>query len=171
MTRAEFLAVMIVVVVVLLALMWWGWRRRQRPYRGLDVSAGAPSGAEIARFSRVSYVSTVRAGAPMTRIPLPGLAYKGFAEVGVYEDGATIAVTGERPVHLAASRIVGSGIAGRRVGKAVEKDGLALIVWDSEFGELESSFRIVDAAEQLRFITAIDKISTGSSSISQEDAA
>jgi len=178
MSRTEFLIVMVAFAALVLAAMWIGWRRRSRRDRGIAPAAPAPVGGLIAVFERASYVSTTAAGAPMERLAIPGLRFKGFARIDVHLDGVSIAVTGEDPVHIPADRVLGTGAAGRRVGKAVEREGLALLRWrasETDPRELESSFRFANPAEQLRFAEAIAEIRPSASTTDipptiQEDA-
>lgn len=159
MNRAIFAIIWIGIIALIFAGMWWGWRRRTRRDSGVLGALAAPVGAIVAEFSRVFYVSTVPVGDPLARVAAPGLRYRGLAEVTVREDGITVQVRGEDPVHLASDQLDGSGLASRRVGKAVERDGLALVRWRSEDRELESSFRFDDRDEQRRFTDAVDRIS------------
>lgn len=158
MSRPLFALIWVIVVALILFGMWWGWRARSR--RDADVlgSPTAPSGALIAEFPRAGYVSTTPVGEPLVRVAAPGLRYRGYAEVAVREDGVTVEVRGERPVHIAAAQVHGSGSASRRAGKAVEAGGLALIRWSAAGRELESSFRFDDRAEHRRFTDAIDRV-------------
>nr|WP_233613487.1 hypothetical protein [Leucobacter edaphi] len=164
--------------------MWLAWRARARRDAPEGVIAGsldvAPlTGEVIAEFPRASYVSTTPAGAPLERVSMPGLRYKGFADVVLRRDGVLIAVTGEKPVLIPADHVIGSTTAGSRIGKTVERDGLSLLRWRSENRagqqrELESSFRLADAREQHRFADAISVVAgatqTENPSTPQEDA-
>ena len=107
-------------------------------------------------------MSTTPVGSPFERVAIPGLRYKGFAEVTVRRDGVSIAVTGEPAVNL-------------------ERDGLSLLQWraheapehteGSEARVLESSFRFTTSPEQQAFADAIAHIlQTEQSHTTQEDA-
>ena len=159
MSRPVFAIFVIAIIAIALLAMWLGWRARSRRDASVLASAAEPIGAVIAEFARVFYVSTTPAGEPLVRVAAPGLRYRGWARVAVREDGVTVSVTGEQPVHFAAEQVRGSGSAGRRVGTAVESDGLALMRWTTDDGrELESSFRFETSADQRRFMEAIDGI-------------
>ena len=159
MTRGTFAIVMIAIAAIILLGMWLGWRARARRHDGFAEHGAALVGAVLASFPRVSYVSTTPLGAPLERLSIPGLRYKGFAELTIRTDGASIAVTGEQPVHLPSDRVLGSGIASRRVGKAVERDGLALLRWRASDGsEVESSFRFSEPSEQAAFEDALAQL-------------
>ncbi len=157
MSRTLFAVIVAAVVIIAFLAMWLGWRARARRDAGVLASAIAPVGELIAEFSRVLYVSTTPVGEPLTRVAAPGLRYRGQAEIAVRRDGVTITVAGEDPTHLDSSQLRGSDSAGRRVGKAVERDGLGLLRWVSttDQRELESSFRFESKAEQQRFTEAI----------------
>lgn len=159
MSRPVFAIFVIAIIAIALLAMWLGWRARSRRDASVLASAAEPIGAMVAEFARVFYVSTTPVGEPLVRVAAPGLRYRGWAGVAVREDGVTVSVTGEQPVHFAAEQIRGSGSAGRRVGKAVESDGLALMRWTTDDGrELESSFRFETGADQSRFMEAIEEI-------------
>lgn len=169
MSRTTFTLILVAVVVVVFAAMWLAWRERARRDAAVLGEANAPVGELVAEFARVLYVSTTPVGEPLVRVAAPGLRYRGQAEIVVREDGATVQVRGEQPVHFSADRLHGSGSASGRIGKAVERDGLALIKWQAGDRELESSFRFDNKAEQRRFTAAIDQISH-STATSQEGA-
>lgn len=159
MSRGTFALVMIATAALVLLAMWLGWRGRARRHTAFAEHGDALVGLILASFPRVSYVSTTRIGTPLDRLSIPGLQFKGFADLTLRADGATIAVTGEPEVHLPVERLIGSGVASRRVGKAVERDGLSLLQWRAADGtEVESSFRFSQAAEQLRFADTIAQI-------------
>ena len=161
MNRPLFALIFALIAILAFALMWWGWRARARRDSGVVGAQTGPTGARLAHFPFVTYVSTTPVGEPLVRVSAPGLRYRGRAEVSVFAGGVTIQVTGEDPVHIPLSQVRGSGSAGVRVGKAVEQGGLALLRWDSDGRALESSFRFDHAAEQREFSQAIDAISSG----------
>lgn len=181
MSRTAFAILMASIVVLVLGGMWIAWRARSRRDASVAGFGSAPSGEIIAVFPRASYVSTTPVGAPFERIAIPGLRYKGFAEVTVRRDGVSIAVTGEPEVHLSATQLSGTSTASGRIGKIVERDGLSLLQWRAheapectEGGEtrvLESSFRFTNPPEQQAFADAIAHIlQTEESHTTQEDA-
>ncbi len=159
MSRTGFAFLMIAIAALVLLAMWLGWRGRARRHRAFAEHGDALVGMVLGTFPGVGYVSTTPVGAPLDRLSIPGLQFKGFAGLTLRTDGVTIAVTGEPEVHLPAERVLGSGVASRRVGKAVERDGLSLLQWRAADGsEVESSFRFSQAADQLRFADAVAQI-------------
>ena len=182
MSRTAFAILMASIVVLVLGGMWIAWRARSRRDAGVALAGSAPSGEIIAVFPHASYVSTTPIGSPFERVAIPGLQYKGFAEVTVRHDGVSIAVTGEPAVHLSTAQLSGTSTAGGRIGKIVERDGLSLLQWRSnvdrmepsegtEPRDLESSFRFTNPSEQRAFADAIAHIlQTEESHTTQEDA-
>lgn len=174
MTRPMFLIIWVVFAASIFLLMALAWRaRKRRDARFAQPSLGLV-GEVIATFAHAGYVSTTALGAPLERIAIPGLSFKGWADVTVLRDGVTIAVTGEHPVEIASSQLRGTDAAGGRIGKVVERDGLSLLRWesgtDSESRTLESSFRFDSPAEQLRFAEAIAEITDLHTNTTQESA-
>lgn len=159
MNRLTFLLLWIAIAAALFTFMAVAWRARKRRDAGLAPSGDPLTDAPIATFGHVNYVSTTPAGDPLVRVAVPGLSYKGWADVAVHRDGVAIEVTGEPRVEISARRVHGTGTAGGRVGKFVERDGLSLLQWttDASAGgtELESSFRFDSPAEQRRFAAVI----------------
>ncbi|WP_427868790.1 hypothetical protein [Leucobacter luti] len=178
MSRTAFTIFMISIAGIMLIAMLIAWRARGKraaamfgpqagaeatPETAEEAGSEAPLGGEfVAEFRDVSYVSTTPAGAPLERVAIPGLTYKGFADVEVRRGGVTIAVTGETPVEIAAARVLGTATTNGRIGKAVERDGLSLLLWQADTPEgpreLESSFRLAEPAVQRRFAEAIASI-------------
>lgn len=157
-------AVIAAAITILIFIgMWIGWKSRARRGEGIHVNPLPPSGEIIDEFPRAGYVSTTPAGEPLVRLAVPGLVYKGNADVTVRQDGITIQVTGEDAVHLTAQQVSGHQPARVRVGKAVERDGLEILNWTSGDDHVESSFRFQTSDEQHRFARAIDTLTQTSS--------
>lgn len=170
MNRTVFTLIIVAIVVVVFLAMWLAWRARARRDATVLGAVSAPTGAVLEQFDRVFYVSTTPDGEPLVRVAAPGLRYRGRAQLTIREDGVTIEVDGETPVHLDRAMLRGSSAAGRRVGKAVESGGLGLLLWSTEDRQLESSFRFENAAEQQRFATAIDRLSGGQQNGAETEA-
>lgn len=174
MSRPSFALLWIAIVALVFLAMWLGWRARSRRDSSVLTAAHAPTGAPIAEFDHVLYVSTTPVGEPLSRVAAPGLRYRGQCEIVVRDGGVTVQIRGEDPIYFEAAMLRGSAAAGRRVGKAVEHGGLALMRWVPESDdantprELESSFRFEHKTEQERFAKVLDDISQQAPS-SQED--
>jgi hypothetical protein len=150
----------IVVLIVVLLLILMGWRRRVR--RDRDAGAGYPepsgSSTPLAEIGAL-YVATTKAGEPLERLALPGLAFRGNAAVSVSGDGVRIAVTGEPPVFIIASALTGVGAATVAIDRVVERDGLVRISWLTSGGAAaDSYFRVVDPAGRAQLTAAIEQI-------------
>lgn len=186
MSRTGFAFLMVGIAVAILALMWLGWRSRAKRDSGIELTARGLSGAVLAEFTGVQYVSTTLLGHALERVSIPGLRYKGLAALTVRVDGVEIAVTGESPVSISASALLGTSRASGRVGKAVEAGGIAVLEWQSVDGrDLESGFRFAAPREQYEFEAAVARLtnqtnasadsadandSTHSTDTTQEDA-
>lgn len=166
---------MAAIAAALLAIMWLGWRGRTRRDAGIAAAAQVLTGAVLAELGGVQYVSTTLLGQAFERVAVPGLRYKGLADLTVRTDGVSIAVTGETPVTIASVDLLGTTRSNGRIGKAVETDGISVLEWRSADGrELESGFRFNGPTEQRAFEAAVAQattnISTNPSNTTQEDA-
>ena len=182
MNRITFLILWIAIAAALLSFMLIAWRARKGRDADLLPRSAELSGASIADFTHVNYVSTTPAGEPFVRVALPGLSFKGWADVSVRSDGVSIEVTGEPRIDIEHSQIRGTDTARGRIGKIVERDGLSLLQWeitDDKYDHrtLESSFRFDSPAEQRRFASAISQLApqnnsnfTPATTTTQEDA-
>jgi hypothetical protein len=156
-------SIIIVGVIGLLILMVLGWRARGR--RQSALSTAAVPADELLGELRVAvtglYVSTTTAGAPLDRVTLPGLGFRGRAAVSVFDAGVLIAVTGEPQVFVAADRIRSVGTSTWTIDRVVEEGGLVRLDWilESESptpsADVESFFRIENPEQSSRLIEAI----------------
>lgn len=182
MSRFAFTILWIALATGLLGFMALAWRARRRRDSGISLPGDQLRGDVLAQFPRVGYVSTTPEGEPFERVAVPGLSFKGWAEVTVHQDGVAIEVTGEPRVEIPLALIRGASSAGGRVGKIVERDGLALLGWTEPNASgsgrsLESSFRFDTPADQQRFAQAVRDIagpntqnSSQTTHTSQEDS-
>lgn len=161
---------MAAIAAALLAIMWLGWRRRTRRDAGIAATAQVLTGAVLAEFGGVQYVSTTLLGQAFERVAVPGLRYKGLADLTVRTDGVSIQVTGETPVTIASSDLRGTTRSNGRIGKAVETDGISVLEWRSADGrELESGFRFATPSEQHEFEAAVARL-TQQTNVSADSA-
>ncbi|MGO3146564.1 MAG: PH-like domain-containing protein [Leucobacter sp.] len=182
MNRLTFLILWILIAAAIFSFMLIAWRARKRRDANVRPREGELSGSPIAEFTHVSYVSTTPVGEPFVRVAVPGLSFKGWADVSVREDGVSIEVTGEPRINIEHSQIRGTDTARGRIGKIVERDGLSLLQWEIDHNRLdhrslESSFRFDSPAEQRRFSDAISQLAphtdsnfTPATETTQEDA-
>lgn len=134
------------VVLGILTLMLLAWRRRVgRAQRVQLPEQLEPSGELRATLDDVFYVATTFREAPLERVAIRGLRYRGLARVEVFDEGITITVRGEPPCALARSVITDVSTQQLTIDKVVEPDGLVAVHWISELGELSSVFRVQQA--------------------------
>jgi hypothetical protein len=134
MTLGAALAIMIGFGVLVLAGIAWGWSRRVRRDRGLAAPTDVPARfVAEASFSGL-YVATTRHEKPLDRLAIRHLRYRGRVGIEISPAGILLAITGEPPVFLAASRIVGVDRATWTIDRVVERDGLVRLAWCVEPG-------------------------------------
>jgi len=138
----------VVLVAAAAVLMIWGWRRRQRRQAGVPALPPVPAGLdpEIPGH-RGKYVATTTAGDPYDRIAVRGLAFRGFATVGVHPTGLLIERDGEASLWIAASELIGVDRATWTIDRVVEEDGLHLVRWRNDGQEFDTYLRIDEPVE------------------------
>jgi hypothetical protein len=152
-----------VCVLGLLVLMVLGWRARGRRQSALSTTP-VPH-AELLGELRLAvtglYVSTTTAGAPLDRVVLPGLGFRGRTTVSVFDAGVLLAVTGEPQVFIPTQRVRSIGTSTWTIDRVVEQGGLVRLDWTLESNSstpqalVESFLRIEDPAQSSRLIEAI----------------
>jgi hypothetical protein len=155
-------SIIIIGVIGLLALMVLGWRARGRRQSALS-TAPVPSDellGELRLAVTGLYVSTTTAGAPLDRVTLPGLGFRGRVAVSVFDAGIVVAVTGEPQVFIAPSSIRSVGTSTWTIDRAVAEGGLVRLDWTLESAsatpaDVESFFRIENPDQSSRLIEAI----------------
>ena len=150
--------VLVALTALLFWLMWRSWRRRGKRDADLAPIETALTGDTIASFDRVFYVATTPQGAPLERVAVPGLAFRGWAQVAVRTDGLEVQVTGEAPVVIAREAITGETLAQLTIDKVVEHDGLSNLEWVSPRGTLATSFRFSTPNQQHEFAESIARM-------------
>ncbi|WP_374946897.1 hypothetical protein [Agreia sp.] len=160
-------SIIIVGVIGLLILMVLGWRARGRRQSAL-ATAAVPSDellGELRLAVTGLYVSTTTAGAPLDRVALAGLGFRGRVAVSVFDAGILVAVTGEPKVFIAPDRVRSVGTSTWTIDRVVEEGGLVRLDWTLESehataaADVESFFRIEDPDRSSRLIEAITALS------------
>lgn len=147
--------ILVTVTLLLLWLMWRSWKRRSNRDADFLANVAALSGDTLARFARVFYVSTTPSDAPLERIALPGLAFRGWASVQVRTDGVEITVAGERGVAIPLSAVSGVSTAQLTIDKVVERDGMTALEWVSDRGQISSMLRFDSPRSQQEFAQSV----------------
>lgn len=140
--------------------MFFAWKARSKRAAHLELSA--ERGEILASFPQVMYVATTPQNAPLVRVNIPSLTYRGYASLTVHTLGFSVQVRGEKPVTIPAARILGTGRARTRIDRVVEKNGLTLLRWRAadaaDAQVLESAFRFLDPVEAEQFTEIIDRL-------------
>lgn len=130
MSREGALAVMIGVAVVALAVLAWAWMRRTRRDAGFAAPIGeAPAGASVLATFPGLYVATTRAGEPLERLAIRGLAFRSRADITVTDAGVVLDLPGQPRMFLPTDRIVDAAQATVAIDRVVERDGLTRLSW------------------------------------------
>jgi hypothetical protein len=120
------------------------WVSRRRKQESL---ISAPQLVEdLGLGETAQYVATVFAGRPLERVVAHGLAHRGKATVLVSSDGVSIFRTGEKSFLIPSVDIKGISQASAVIDRAVEKDGITVILWYLGGTELETHVRFVGAS-------------------------
>ena len=152
--------------VLILLTMVWAWRARQRRQRAFAAPAEVPAadarGAELVRAS-VLYVATTKAGEPLERLTIPGLAFRGRGEAAVYEQGFLITIPGEPETFVPRDAIRSIGTSTWAIDRVVETGGLVRLDWTDPSAdgpaEVESYLRATELGDARRLIDAATAIS------------
>ena len=156
MDRSVLMAIVVVFAVLLLALMVLGWRARRRRQAG--VAAPRPVPAETGRSLGTfpgRYVATTVADAPLDRIVVHGLAFRGSAELTVTDAGLLLRRAGAADLWIPRSELRHWRRATWTIDRVVEKDGLDLVAWTLGDRPVDSYFRMADPAG---LETALDEL-------------
>ncbi|CAD5998414.1 hypothetical protein [Agreia sp. COWG] len=159
-------SIILVGLLGLLVLMVLGWRSRARRQSALFLAA-VPDGDTLGELRLAVtglYVSTTTSGAPLDRVVLPGLGFRGRVTVSVFDAGVLIAVTGEPQVFIAADRLRSVGTSTWTIDRVVEQGGMVRLDWTLESAEetpaaqVESFVRIENPAQSSRLIEAVSTL-------------
>lgn len=145
--------------VVILGLLWLGWRAKHRAQSSvpaplpLDEDAfGVPDAA----WDDVHYVATTPPDAPLERIVVHGLAFRGRCRLELGGPGLAVRLAGREPFLIPISSIASLERGTATIDRVVEHGGLSVVRWN--LGEhvgrevlVDTSFRIVDPGERADF--------------------
>jgi hypothetical protein len=152
--------------LLLLAAMVWAWRARTRRQSAFSApaAAGVDAGARGPALARASvlYVATTRAGEPLERLTIPGLAFRGRGELSVSESGIALVIPGEPETFIARAALRSVGTSTWAIDRVVETGGLVRIDWTyaSADGpaEVESYVRAIELGDARRLIDAAQSL-------------
>ena len=124
------MAIVVVFMLLLLALMFWGWRGRKRRQGAVARPQTPPTNrGELLGSYEGKYVATTAQGAPLDRIAVHGLGFRGFVTVSVFDDGILLQIAGTPEFWIPASALSEIRRATWTIDRVVEQDGLHLLEW------------------------------------------
>jgi hypothetical protein len=103
----------------------------------------------------VYYVSTVFAEKALTRVWAHGLGGRGKAFLAISPSGVSISRLGEAGFLIPTKDLTGLARASATIDKAVELDGLMVLLWNLGSDQLATHLRIVDPAKRKAIETLI----------------
>lgn len=103
------------------------------------------------------YVSTVFAQKALTRVWAHGLGSRGKVFIGVDSQGVSLSRLGEVGFLIPANQLIGLTKASATIDKAVERDGLLVLLWRLGEDELATHLRIVDRDKRKQLEAEITK--------------
>ena len=154
-------AIVLVLLALLLLGMWLAWRARAA--RDAGVPAGRPlpaDGIHPVVSTAVLYVATTKAGQPLERLAIRGLAFRASADLTVATEGVVLSVPGQDPVFLAADQILSASPATWTIDRVVESDGLISFRWHSAGTDVDSYVRVIDPARHSSVLDALTSLSS-----------
>lgn len=161
--------IILAVTAFALAAMWWAWRGRVRRAAALKPLTDSDQLASPARVTVEGlYVATTERDAPLERLAISGLAFRGKAGIAVHDDAVVVAVRGEDPVVIATADLRRAGVATWTIDRVVERDGLLFVTWAIGDREVDSYFRILDLAARSRLIAQVERMTVPSGAADRE---
>ncbi|GAB2515085.1 hypothetical protein [Paramicrobacterium agarici] len=145
-------------VLLIFTVMWRSWRRRSSVDAEHGVTAIPSSFSPTAEFD-VQYVATTRAGEPLERLALPGLAFRGTGRLQMAPSGIALGVDGEQPVFVPGSALRNVDTSNVVIDRVVEPGGLVRISWTLADGTLCDSYvRLREPSNQPTMCAAISNL-------------
>ncbi|MEO5533661.1 MAG: hypothetical protein ABIR17_00830 [Pseudolysinimonas sp.] len=150
-----------VLAVLILVGVWFalGWRKRRRSQADLP-TLGAPPATlgEPLLVQDLLYVATTRADAPLDRITVRGLAFRGRAGVAVSPEGVVLSIAGQPAFFIARDAIEGVGRATWTIDKVVANDGLVFIRWALGDARIDSYLKSTDPDVLLDALNTVSSV-------------
>jgi hypothetical protein len=151
--------IVILVLLTALAGMALAWRARRRRQKEFDVRSTVPADLGETRYSApVAYVATTPAGAPLERLAVAGLAYRGPAHLTATASGVVLDLAGEEPRFIGAADLRGAGRATWAIDRVVETDGLVMLGWRLAGRSVDTYLRPEDETSARALVAAISEI-------------
>lgn len=158
MTR-ELIGALAVALVAVVALLVYLSNRSVRRAQEQVISSPMPA-LNTEHPHEAYYVSTVFAKTALTRVWAHGLGGRGKAYLAISPEGVSISRLGEIGFLIPSNSLSGLTRASATIDKAVERDGLLVLIWKLGEDELATHLRIVDPAKR-RAIESLIAQATG----------
>jgi hypothetical protein len=152
-------ALVLAFLALLLLGMWLAWRARSR--RDAGVAAGQPlpaAGIHPILTTDVLYVATTKAGQPLERLAIRGLAFRARGELTLAEEGVVLTVPGQDPIFLASAQLRSAQPATWTIDRVVESDGLIALAWRSDETDVDSYLRVIDPPQHSRVLSTLSTL-------------
>ncbi|MEO8528719.1 MAG: hypothetical protein ABI435_06550 [Pseudolysinimonas sp.] len=151
------------VLVVMVGVGVWfalGWRKRRRSQADLPALDAPPATlGEPLLQQDLLYVATTRADAPLDRIAVRGLAFRGRAGISVTSEGVVLSIAGQPDFFIAQAAIEGVGRATWTIDKVVANDGLVFIRWDLGDARVDTYLKSTDPDALLDALNTVSSAS------------
>jgi hypothetical protein len=153
-------ATLVLALLALLLLgMWLAWRARSRRDAGVAAGQSLPDGGiHPILVTEVLYVATTKAGQPLERLAIRGLAFRARAELTLADEGVVLAVPGQDPIFLASAQLRSAQPATWTIDRVVESDGLIAISWRSGQTDVDSYLRVIDPPQHSRVLSTLSSL-------------
>ncbi len=126
---------------IALLLMRRSWSRRASMQSGIAAPQSVPS-EFVADFTvQGRYLASTAAGAWLTRIVAHNLGAPARCELAIGRDGIAVYRDGAEPVFISRADVVDVRADRAIAGRAIEKDGIAVITWRLGDVFIDSGFR------------------------------
>lgn len=107
------------------------------------------------------YVATTFADNFLERIAAHGLGARGLAAIEVFAQGVLIQRIGERDLAIAKEDLVSVSFSQVAIDKAVEKDGLLVVIWRAGESLLATHLRVKDSSARDLVFSALSDLVPG----------
>ncbi|MET1053276.1 MAG: hypothetical protein ABWX65_11610 [Mycetocola sp.] len=152
-------AIVLAFLALLILGMWLAWRARANRDAGVPAGAALPAdGIRPIVTTPVLYVATTKAGQPLERLAIRGLAFRASADLTVADEGVVLSVPGQDPVFIEAGQIRSSQPATWTIDRVVEADGLVSVSWSAGETDVDSYVRVIDPTMHRRVLDALTSL-------------
>lgn len=155
MTRELAGAIAVGLVAVVVILIYLSNRSVRRAQESVIPKPLASLSIEHNHFGY--YVSTVFAQKALTKVWAHGLGSRGKVFIGVNAQGVSLSRLGEVGFLIPTENLTGLTRASATIDKAVERDGLLVLLWRLGDDDLATHLRIVDSEKRKKLELEITK--------------